>query len=73
MSHRINYNRLWWLNDYRFEWDVDTGGGLQNRKKHDRPALYQYTPLRLPCSVVRSSMKKSLIDLKLCEKRTKHQ
>ncbi|HCN08456.1 MAG TPA: hypothetical protein DIT01_11025, partial [Lentisphaeria bacterium] len=29
IAQRSNYNTLWFLNDYRFEWDVDTAGGLQ--------------------------------------------
>jgi hypothetical protein len=32
IARRNNYNQLWWTNDYRYEWDVDTGGGLQAGK-----------------------------------------
>ena len=32
IAQRSNYNPLWFLNDYRFEWDVDTAGELQTGK-----------------------------------------
>jgi len=41
-AHRLNYNALWWQNDYRFEWDVDLSGRLQPGK--NRLTLRIYNP-----------------------------
>lgn len=32
VAHRENYNPLWWLNDYRFQWDIDLTGKLKSGK-----------------------------------------
>ncbi|MCX7706176.1 MAG: DUF4838 domain-containing protein [bacterium] len=32
IAHRENYKSLWWLNDYRFQWDVNLTGKLKPGK-----------------------------------------
>lgn len=32
VAHRSDYKPLWWLNDYRFQWDVDLTGRLKPGK-----------------------------------------
>lgn len=32
VAHRDTYKPMWWINDYRFEWDVDVTGRLQPGK-----------------------------------------
>lgn len=32
IAHREGYNALWWLNDYKFQWDIDLTGKLKPGK-----------------------------------------
>jgi len=42
VAHRDMKNPIWWLNDYKFEWDVDLSGKLQEGK--NTLALRLYNP-----------------------------
>ena len=45
VGHR-EFKGVWWMNDYRFEWDVDLAGKLQAGREQHRASDQQPAPFR---------------------------